>query len=135
MSYRAEPHHWMAEALCATHPAEWWDETTWTANALRAKALCDRCPVIEQCADSIVRPIVGIRAGVMHGEVRHRRRIGERLCGCGNPLTRPHLRRCDDCARPPCGTANGARWHYRHGEKPCAACRIADRDSPRRRSA
>lgn len=28
---------------------------------------------------------------------------------------------------PPCGTASGARSHYRRGEKPCEACMEASR--------
>jgi WhiB family redox-sensing transcriptional regulator len=76
------------------------------ADAIR---VCGMCDANQQCLDYALRsptPLIGIWGGTSETQRKKmRRRLGIR-----------------NAPRIDHGTANGARHHYRLGEKPCPAC-------------
>lgn len=108
----------LEDALCAqTDPELFFPEKG--KDNRRAKQVCAACPVRRQCAEwalSSPEHLEGIWGGLSVNE-------------------RKALRRANRPQREPkrsCGTAAGARQHYRLGERPCEAClwaaRMAARD-------
>jgi WhiB family redox-sensing transcriptional regulator len=83
-----------------------------------AKAVCAGCPVAAECLEYALEN--GERFGIWGGTSENERRS----------LRRGIRRRqtvVDGRPRLPvrCGTTSGYVTHYRHGEKPCDACREA----------
>jgi hypothetical protein len=120
---------------------------------------CDRCPVAERCLqygqsngfdglwggvallDGQAQLLPGLAVpekdnrvcGTYGGWVKHRK---ERSVVCG-PCSeaRKRERRASAAIDYPCGTPAAYRDHYRRGEQPCNACRIAERKRQQERSA
>ena len=106
---------WRSDALCTQIDGDMFFPKSGDAGqAQRAKAICARCPVREQCLAAALE--ADERFGIFGGlTVRQRDAlIRERN-------TPQHRRR----HRAPCGTEAGAKRHWRDGEQPCEACRKA----------
>jgi WhiB family redox-sensing transcriptional regulator len=102
---------WMGEAICSqVDPEVFYPEKGGTTAP--AKLICAQCPVVDECLAYALEH--GERFGIWGGlSDRERRRLGER----------PHKERTP----APCGTPAAYQRHYRDKEKPCDACRRADR--------
>lgn len=98
---------WADEALCAkTDPELFFPEKGRSAGP--AKAICRKCPVIQECLNYALTAPISI-AGVWGGTDEDDRR----------ELRRATPKRDDF----PHGTEAGAQRHRRRGEEPCLACR------------
>jgi len=98
---------WMREASCRDMPTDWWFPER-CHNWSKAKAICNECPVKQDCLDySLTLPVcVGIWGGLTGRE----RRQYKSLKGDG-PINH--------------GTNSGYVIHRRRGEEPCQKCREA----------
>jgi WhiB family redox-sensing transcriptional regulator len=118
----------MADAACRDNdvlpPDAWFsvDEDrggmSWEMH--QAVAICNRCPVMDECAD------YGIRhreAGIWGGLSADRRRQVARRRG----ITQIVVTGPTGTDPGACGTRAGARRHHRKGEKPCPSCLEAAR--------
>jgi hypothetical protein len=145
---------WQQQAACAGQV----EFSLWPVN--QALALCRGCPVIELCGRwARANRYTGVAGGraLIDGHMGD----GAKRCIFCSTRLRDWRRRY--CNRPACqrernrvnadsynvrhrgpaqhrhgetthGTAAGARWHYRHGDKPCADCLVASRYDSRVRS-
>lgn len=64
---------WTNRAACADHPTDLWtvDQPN-QATVAAAKAICQRCPAIDECLTDADDDAIGIRAGLTHAERRAR---------------------------------------------------------------
>lgn len=81
MTFRHAMGAWRDQAECAKrYPPEWWfpvgESPTAQADTDRAKAICARCPVIQECGSEALATGVthGIWAGLTENELKNRRR-------------------------------------------------------------
>ena len=116
---------WEDEALCRHYPDESWFPSDRNAEAVmaarRAKAICQQCPVWDQCLSYALQTHQG--HGIWGGVNL------ERTDGAARRALARKLRLKVDPRKPrgqtPCGTAAGARAHNRRGERACDSCRRA----------
>ena len=142
---------WMEQAECAgwdlTRLDPWHDPEL----VLIAKAVCHRCPVLDECARFAVDSGMweGVWGGMdveersrwakRHGQPRHGTLTGYTGDGCRCVLCQAAIREYDQAKRPrkraKCGTYTGMLRHYKQGTEPCGPCREAynDRRRDRRR--
>lgn len=87
------------------------------------KAICRRCPVIEQCLDHALKfEKYGIWGGTSEKQRRQMRaELGIRF------------RSLSAWMAPTCGTTAAYDHHRRNGETPCDACRVANNEASARR--
>lgn len=116
--------NWREQAACrGMDPDLFFPEKNQRAGA-EAVAACASCPVYEQCQGwAIPHESVGYW-GRMRPADRERRRKE-----LGIKLDSPETNSPGESA--PCGTASGAKRHWRNGEEPCAACAEAYRAKAR----
>lgn len=81
-----------------------------------AKSVCRECPVSDDCLDFALTGS-GEKFGIWGALTEKERRRLRRKRGIRLETVRSDLMEC--------GTAAGAQRHYRRGEKPCEACRVA----------
>lgn len=66
-----EPKQWMADAACRTHTVDHWFSEVPGNSYAEAKAVCDRCPVRQQCLDyALNREDYGVWGGLTPRERR-----------------------------------------------------------------
>lgn len=99
----------------------------------QARQVCEACEVQADCLAYALRHHLD---GIWGGTSEHERRDLRKAAGLpGEEL--PKLPKSDDPRVAPCGTAAGARRHYRRGEPLDEACRLANNreraDRPDRR--
>lgn len=108
---------WRDRAACAEGdlPDLWFSDHGDDIN--EARAICGRCPVRDDClAEAMKVDEDGIWGGLNRDQ---RRRLAD-----AKGIKLPHRISAADYA--PCGTAAGARKHYRHRTPVCDPCKQAD---------
>lgn len=105
---------WVTFALCAETDPELFFPSHGESNA-RAKGVCRLCSVRPQCLEhALTSPVAPY--GIWGGTTEYERR--EMRQGRGMPIGRY-------MPESACGSAAGAKRHYRAHEVPCAPCRRA----------
>lgn len=105
---------WTVDAACAgSSPALFFSPKGNTHLVRKAKAICDTCPVKDDCLEFGLTEPIGIWGGLTPKE----RRVVKRQRGMGRKL-QPIKH----------GTEGGHIAHRRRGEEPCPLCVTAHRE-------
>lgn len=119
--------NWRKDAACKDLPTEWWFDLhpkkqgktgrpLWTEEMKRAIAICQECPVKDECLDwALQNEDYGIWGGTTPTQRKKLR------AGTGMRLVAPEIA----VTISPCGTPAGYAAHRRRGEVACQACREA----------
>ena len=135
---------WRSRAACRDDDPETWFPTGSSGPALaqteQAKAVCRRCPVVDECLTWALdqRVEFGVWGGMTEAEraplvkIPAAARPTKTCQQCGRKF-RPRgvQQRCASCQHggllKPCGTLAAYNRHLKRREAPCAACREARR--------
>ena len=109
---------WMDQAACLGEDLNMFFPDTPNNHARAAKAICETCPVVDECLQwALDNNEQGVWGGLTDNQRKNlRRKLGMKP------------KRVDAI----CGTAAGARAHYRDLEVPCAPCRRAAAEERKR---
>ncbi|MFE0039392.1 WhiB family transcriptional regulator [Streptomyces sp. NPDC059015] len=111
---------WRTQAACLTEDPELFHPRGYDGRNMptvaAAQAICDRCPVAEQCL-----ALALVAEGRSNGLLRHG------IYGGTTPNDRLAISRGTTPRQPAkCGTRSGYKRHRREGTRPCADCRTAN---------
>ncbi len=113
-------------AACVGEPVELFFPTHGDyVTAAKAKLVCERCPVREECLADNLDEVAGIYGGTTGKERRKVRAERARVSGYRRPQNVPQPINH--------GTEGGASTHIRRGEVPCGSCREAATAAKRER--
>ena len=123
---------WQQRAECRNYTEQLWFADD-PRNVAKAVAICNECPVAQQCADAAIdnTEMFGIWGGLTPRQLRQARSHKHRHKNDPQPAPAPPP---TPSRRPaPCGTEAAYHRHRRNNQQACPGCTTAHADANRRR--